>query len=70
VEALPVFAFPKHLRVIRGKKSEYPLPLYFTFVFTDQDGKHLYAACLQFYEVVPMELFQPIVDGIYGSDVV
>ncbi|RYH32736.1 hypothetical protein EON65_00110 [archaeon] len=69
-EALPVFAFPRHLRLIRSKKNEYPLPVFFTFVFTDQDGKHLYAACLKFFEAVPAELCMPVVKGIYGDNFV
>lgn len=70
VEALPVFAFPRHLRIQRGKRNEYPLPVFFTFVFTDQDGNHLYAACLKFFEILSPDSLEPIVKEIYGDKVV
>eukprot|EP00981_Chlorochromonas_danica_P011325 scaffold3873_cov177-Ochromonas_danica.AAC.5 len=69
VEALPVFAFPRHLRIQRGKRNEYPLPVFFTFVFTDQDGNHLYAACLKFFEILSPNSLEPIVKEIYGDKV-
>lgn len=56
--------------MLRAKRNQYPLPVFFTFVFTDQDGKHLYAACLKFFEVLSPDLFQPIVENIYGDSTV
>lgn len=54
-DALPAFMFPHGLRLELCDRNQYPLPSFFTFVFTDQDGKHLYVACLKFYEDVPKE---------------
>ncbi len=69
-EALPVFAFPRDLRLQINSLSEYPLPVYYTFVFTDQEGHHQYAACLKFFERVPLSDLAHIAMEIWGEDVV
>lgn len=53
VNELPMFTFPHDLRIKICSKHDFPLPDYFTFVFTDVQGRHLHAACLRFFEVVP-----------------
>jgi hypothetical protein len=48
--------------------SEYPLPVFYTFVFTDMEGRHMFAACLRFYETVPLGDLVPIATEIYGEN--
>lgn len=67
-EALPVFAFPKGLRLKATARGEYPLPSFFTFVFTDQDGQHLYVACLQFYESLSRKDLLPAFEELWGKE--
>lgn len=47
--------------------SEYPLPVFYTFVFTDQEGHHMFAACLKFFEKVPLAALEPIAKEIFGD---
>lgn len=54
-EVLPIFSFPKDLKIILKNKNDYPLPIYYTFVFTDINGKHMYVSCLKFYEKLKEE---------------
>lgn len=68
VNELPMFAFPDDLRLTYSSLNRFPLPVFFTFVFTDQNGGHLYAACLRFYEVVPAADLQPVFAQVYGTD--
>ena len=49
---LAMFAFPQDLSLRNSEPNRFPLPIFFTFVFTNDKGDHLYAACLQFYEKV------------------
>ncbi len=65
---LPLFAFPHDLRLEFESSNRYPLPHFFTFVFTDADGKHMYAACLHFYEKLLSEEVQQVFETIYGDD--
>ena len=66
---LPTFAFPHGLRLRYSNLEDYPLPDFFSFVFTDETGKHLYSACLQFYEIAPKKLMEELFDSIYcGAD--
>lgn len=67
-DALPAFMFPHGLRLELCERSQYPLPSFFTFVFTDQDGKHLYVACLKFYEEVSLEDLLPTYNQIWGEE--
>ena len=46
----------------------FPLPVFFAFVFTDAKGTHMYAACLRFYEIVPVEDLKKVFSDIYGDD--
>ena len=64
---LPVFVFPHGLQLIESKRGEYPLPVFFTFVFTDAKGEHYYAACLQFYELVNECTLIRTCEGLYKS---
>jgi hypothetical protein len=66
-EALPVFAFPRNLHLEMALNSEYPLPVFYTFVFTDAEGHHMFAACLKFFEKVPLDALEPIATEIYGN---
>ena len=50
--------------------NEYPLPVYYTFVFTDQDGHHLYAACLTFFEKVDLADLANVAHNIWGDNIV
>jgi hypothetical protein len=63
-----MFAFPNDLRLTYSSLNRFPLPVFFTFVFTDQNGAHLYAACLRFYEIVPVEDLQPVFKEVYGEE--
>lgn len=67
VNELPMFAFPNDLRLTYGSRNRFPLPVFFTFVFTDQNGGHLYAACLRFYEVVSYDDLLPVFNQVYGE---
>ena len=51
---LPLFVFPHGLRLLESRDGFFPLPVFFTLIFTDPKGEQYYAACLQFYEVVPL----------------
>ena len=65
-----MFTFPHNLELAYSKVNEYPLPLFFTFVFTDQDGQHLYVACLKFYEMINLSEVFPVFQSIYGDEAV
>lgn len=58
------------MRLKYSRRKRFPLPTFFTFVFTDAMGSHLYAACLRFYELVPHEQAVAILMAIYGTDMV
>lgn len=45
-----MFIFPHGLQLKYSTKKRFPIPVYFTFVFTDEKGAHIYTACLKFYE--------------------
>lgn len=66
---LPIFVFPHYLKLKHRPRSNFPLPNFFTFVFTDVKGRHLYTACLRFYELLPFDLVQNAAHEIYGPDV-
>lgn len=44
---------------------DYPLPDFFTFVFTDVKGRHLHVACLRFYEIVSKEEYLSVFENTY-----
>jgi hypothetical protein len=67
VNELPMFAFPHDLRLKFSSTIRFPLPVFFTFVFTDARGLHMYAACLRFYEVVPREELEGVFREVYGD---
>jgi hypothetical protein len=64
VKELPRFAFPHDLRLKYSLERRFPLPIFFTFVFTDTMGDHIYAACLLFYEKVPRNNIENIFKSI------
>lgn len=66
---LSLFAFPHDLRLEYGALNRFPLPVFFTFVFTDALGGHLYTACLRFYEKVSHGDLDPIIKQVYGDQV-
>jgi hypothetical protein len=65
---LPVFVFPHDLKLEYTQRFNFPIPNFFTFVFTDVKGRHLYAACLRFYEELPRELVDPIASAMFGEE--
>lgn len=69
VKELPMFVFPHELKVRYCSHRDYPLPDFFTFVFTDVNGCNQYVACLRFYEIVPFMDFLPIIKAVYGEEV-
>lgn len=64
-DALPEFIFPKDMHLVYSDRKAPPLPVFFTFVFTDQVGKHFYVACLQFYEEVAFQDISPLMKDIW-----
>lgn len=65
---LPMFAFPDGMRFTLADAGQFPLPLFFTFVFTDQDGKHFYVAALQFFELVSEADLSSVFKSLHGED--
>ena len=55
---MSLFAFPYGLRLEFANENKFPLPVFFTFVFTNADGDHYYAACLRFYEKISSDNVQ------------
>lgn len=70
VTGLPMFAFPDGMKLTLTEGGQFPLPLFFTFVFTDAEGKHFYVACLQFYEAVALEDLVKVYKSVHGEDAV
>jgi len=68
VNELPMFAFPHDLSLKWRKKDSFPLPDFYTFVFTDAKGDHMYCACLRFFEKVDDRDINLTFASIYGSD--
>lgn len=62
-----MFAFPNGLHLSLEDAGQFPLPLFFTFVFTDADGKHFYVACLQFYEQVEDVDLKEVFKEVHGE---
>jgi hypothetical protein len=50
-----MFIFPHGLSLKYSTKQRFPVPVYFTFVLTDEKGAHIYTACLKFYEKLSNE---------------
>ena len=63
---LPLFVFPHGLKLIESKEGFFPLPVFFTLIFTDPKGEQYYAACLQFYEVVPMTELTAVAELVFA----
>lgn len=63
-----MFVFPHGLQLKYCKKQSFPLPDFFTFVFTDVHGRHLYTTCLRFYEVISQEEVEKFFKSMYGED--
>ena len=63
-----MFVFPHGLQLKHCKRQSFPLPDFFTFVFTDVHGRHLYTTCLRFYEVIPHEDIVQFLKLMYGED--
>ena len=45
-----MFCFPRGVRLKRASRFAQPAPSAFNFVFTENDGRHVFVACLMFYE--------------------
>ena len=65
---LPVFVFPHDLRLEYSPRSHFPVPAFFTFVFTDAQGQHLHTACLRFHELIPKEEVASLAKEVFGHD--
>ncbi|CAM9712558.1 unnamed protein product [Phaeothamnion confervicola] len=52
-EQLPMFVYPKGMLLEHRETNDTPKPTFFSFVFTNVDGRRTYAACLTFYEPLP-----------------
>lgn len=66
---LPLFAFPSgmSLSLVRTDVSSSSSSLFFSFVCTDEHGKHFYVSCLQFMEeLLPAEVLA-LLHQVYGS---
>jgi hypothetical protein len=63
---LPTFVFPHALRLKFSTMRRFPLPTFFTFVFTDAKGGHMYAACLRFYEELTSAEVKRLLTLLYG----
>ncbi|CAM9114779.1 unnamed protein product [Choristocarpus tenellus] len=49
-DQLPMFVYPKGMLLERRSGHDTPKPSFFSFVFTNVDGRRTYTACLTFYE--------------------
>lgn len=67
VNELAMFTFPHNIQLKYCAITDFPIPDYFTFVFTDIKGKHQYVACLRFYDIIPKEDVLPMFHSIYGE---
>jgi hypothetical protein len=67
VNELPMFAYPQDLRINYRPKGEFPLPGFFSFVFTNAIGENLYVACLRFWEIARKPDLQPAFDSVYNT---
>jgi hypothetical protein len=43
---LPMFAFPHQLSLLRSTLDEFPLPVFFTFVFTNVTNVDILSKCI------------------------
>lgn len=66
---LPLFAFPHEVKLVTAPASSYPLPDFFSMVFTGSKGDYLYCACLRFFEIVDDETLKLSCRSIYGQDI-
>ena len=62
--SLSQFVFPSGLSFKYSKHQRFPIPSFFTFVFTDEKGNYFYVACLQFYEIVTKNEIQKILENV------
>ena len=65
--SLSQFVFPSGLSFKYSKHHRFPIPSFFTFVFTDEKGNYFYVACLQFYEIVSNSEIQSILENIQNK---
>ena len=65
---LPLFVFPRDLGLKTAPLDSYPLPDFFSMVFTGAKGDYLYCACLQFFELVDNATLENCCKKIYGTD--
>lgn len=65
---LPLFAFPSGMSLSLVRADVFPAPSsFFSFVCTDEHGKHFYVACLQFMEeLLPADVLA-LLHEVYGS---
>lgn len=58
------------MKLVYASKNRFPMPAFFTFVFTDANGDHLYVACLRFYEAVDVNELSTTCEEICGEKLV
>jgi len=51
-EEIALFTTPNGIDLMEREKTNVPLPQYFSFVLTVEDGSHVHASCLTFYEAI------------------
>ena len=65
---LPLFVFPHQLELQTASLDQYPLPDFFSMVFTDAKGDYLYCACLRFFELLENDIIVDFCKNVYGVD--
>lgn len=63
-----MFGFPNGMKLHYGSMQSYPLPKFFTLVFTNLVGDPYYAECLRFYESIDRDSLHEAINRIYGYD--
>jgi hypothetical protein len=49
-DQLSMFAYPRGVTLKRRSSHDTPKPTFYSFLFTNEDGRRTYASCLTFYE--------------------
>lgn len=67
MKELPLFVFPHDMTLETSPSGTYPLPDFFTMVFTTGKGDYMYCACLRFFEILDDKAIQDCCESIYGD---
>jgi hypothetical protein len=68
-DAVPMFCFPRGVRLKRASRFAQPSPQAFSFVFTEDMGRRVFVSCLVFYEVVPWPKVEALAQSYRTSQV-